>query len=169
MNKDTYYHFSGQEFSVDDRLVPQDDGFTTWPEAAALETILERYRPEDKLPRYRSVFLFQGPAKNNGGYGAASTEYCCVVATPNNPASERSDIRWFRDLDQGFTDVSVLEEDFTEDELRYLAEGYWSGEPMPGGDPVFEYRAPYADIKLCRGTDFFLRKWKQDQEYEHTI
>lgn len=169
MTQSVYFHFTGEELDVRTRLTPQDDGFTQWPEARALETILERYRPADKLPRSQSVFLFKGPVVPDQSFGAASSAYCCVVDTPNNPEAERSDIRWFRDLDHGFEDVAILEEDFTEAELRERAEGYWSGKPCPGQIPMFEYRAPYADVKLCRDTAFFVRKADQKEEAEHTL
>lgn len=169
MSLPKYFHYTAQEFSPGDRLEPQEDGYTQWEESRALEAVLERYRPADKLPRSQSVFLFKGPVTNSESYGADCTTYLCAVASPNNPEDERSDLSWLKELDQGFDDVTILEEDFTEAELRFFAEGYWSGTARPDAVPVYEYRVPYADVKLCLETESYLSRKPLEPVDEHSI
>lgn len=169
MSKTIYFHFTNHEFEVGERIDPQEDGFTHWDESRALEAVLERYRPEGKLPRKQSVFLCKGPLSGVRDFGAAGSDYICVVSTPNDPATERSDMSWIREIDQGFDNVSILEEDYTEAELRHLAEGYWSGEQRPGYQTTFEYRTQHALVKLCLEAEYMTEKYKTRNTAERTI
>lgn len=145
-----YLHYTGRRFRPGDVLLPQEDGYVRWPESRAQETILERYRPPGKLPRRHAVFLFAEDDTDRVGFGALSTAYCCVCAPWTDPTEERSDLAWLWELDQGFEDVSILESDFSELELAYLAGGYWSGAARPTARSRFEYRTARAHVIACQ-------------------
>lgn len=143
------FHLTGVEFENGDVLEPMDGGYVGLPESQAMEIILERYRPSDKLPRDQSVFLTDKKPKAHA-FGAQSSDYLVVCEVPERILEQRSDFNWLAELDVGLEDPAYLEEDFTEDELRYYAEGYWSGEPRDKMMPSYEYRIEEAEVLYCK-------------------
>lgn len=141
------YHLTNHPLTPGTRLQPQASGNSHRPENRALETVLERYRPQACLARRASVFLTQTsqPARDLGASGDRLIALCEVV---DLAASQRSDMNWLRELDQGFEDPADL--DLDEHRLAYLARGYWSGVPRPGMRPNYEYRATSAIVLSCR-------------------
>lgn len=153
-------HLTSSIMERGDKLEPQEDGYCHLPESIALEEILERYRPDGKIARKDSIYLFKNKSlASNHDYGAAGSNYVLVVECEDSVSDQKSDMNWLSELDQGFDDVRILEEDFTEIELRELAEGYWSGLARYGeNEAIYEYRASEAvvssvyenSVQVCR-------------------
>lgn len=139
-------HLSSVALKKGDVLKPQEHGYCHLPESQGLEDILERYRPSDKIPRKESVYLFK--TRNESlDFGAEGSDFLFVVECDDEVVKQRSDMNWISELDQGFENSEVLEEDYEEWELQMLAEGYWSGKPRTNEDEaVYEYRVRDAVI-----------------------
>ena len=157
------FHITDTEFERGDTLLPQPDGYVHFPESRALEAILERYRPTDKLPRGESVFFVKEIPSSGDEVGADGSDWIVTCALDADTLANQSDLNWIRELDQGFEHPSDLEECFSEKELRLLAHGYWSGKARPGHEPRFEYRAPSAVVACVSAFDSIMREaeWSQ--------
>jgi len=132
------YHGSRKLFDPGFVLRPQEGGYASLPDddVAPVEEILEKHRPEGKIPRRESVFMVDDPERVDqaGGYGDQ------VYVVEPIGAVEASDLGWYGEL-------SVYWMDMPEDERRTLAEGYWSGDPFPGRKrSLYEYRARAAEV-----------------------
>jgi len=135
----SYYHGSQAEFPVGFILTPQPGGYAMLDEdgIAELEAILEQYRPPEKIARRDAVYMVRDPDEidNAGGY----LDFVYTVIPIGNV--EASDMGWYSELDMYCMD------DTEKDEVRRLAEGYWSGKPFPRDrGSLFEYRARSAEI-----------------------
>ncbi len=113
MTKVKMYHLTGVEFKKGDQLVPMEHGYVYQDNSIALETILERYRPEDKLSREDSVFLSDAIPTKGFCFGADADDYLVVCDLPISVLSQKSDFNWLAAIDQGFDDVSILEEHYS--------------------------------------------------------
>lgn len=144
------YHLSDAELEPGELLLPQQDGYCHWPENRAMEFWLEKRRPPEKLSRADSVFLCPRiPERDMGAAGETRIFLCQADA---DALSQRSDMNWLIEMDQGLEDPSTLLDDWGERAIRELATGYWSGEPRPGLSPSWEVRQPRALVLACRLT-----------------
>jgi len=136
------YHLTNYEFKIGDVVLPQSTGYTHWVESCALETVLEtvleRYRPKEKISRKECIFLTKEKPKNKD-YGASGTSFILTVEVDEEVINQFSDMNHFFCIDQGFEDVIHLEDDYLEEELKKIADQYWSG--MSSKTPRIEYRS----------------------------
>jgi hypothetical protein len=137
------YHLTDHEFEIGDTILPQPYGYAHLDESVALETILERYRPPNKLKRKESVFLLKKPPEGKD-FGAVGSIFLIKVEVGEDVMQNSSDMSWFASLDQGFEDVQWLEDDYKPNELREIASRYWSG--ILSDNPSVEYRAKSARV-----------------------
>jgi len=134
----SYYHGSETESPVGFILTPQPDGYATLNEGgiAELEAILERYRPSEKIARRDAVYI-RDPDEIDAAGGYIDFVYTVIPIGE----VEASDTGWYSELDMYYMD------DIEKDEVRKLAEGYWSGKPFTrDSGSLFEYRARSAEI-----------------------
>ena len=131
---DVFYHGSKKEFPVGFILLPQSDGYTSWPETQRTEQILEKYRPHNKLSRSKSVFMVKNPDEIDaaGGYN----DFIYVVQPMG--VVEVSDLSWQSEIE--------IYLDGSEEEQRKCALNYWNGVPYRGNSSLWEYRTPQAKI-----------------------
>ena len=139
----TLYHGSAEEFAPGAVLTPQPGGYATLPDEdiAGPEAALEEHRPPGMIPRAEAVFMVDDPDMIDaaGGYDDHVYEVRPVGA------AEASDMAWYSELSVYWFDLT---ERADEDEIRRLAEGYWSGEPFPDRSRgLFEYRARSAVVE----------------------
>lgn len=130
------YHGSRGHFDPGFVLKPQVAADAFDEDVAPVEDIMEKHRPEGKIPRRESVFMVDDPERveQAGGY-----EDHVYIVEPIG-AVEASDLGWYGEL-------SVYWMDMPDDERRGLAEGYWSGDPFPGRPrSLYEYRARAAEV-----------------------
>jgi hypothetical protein len=146
-----FFHLTSINFKKGDMLLPQEDGYSQLEMNSAMEEILEGYRPENKISRTECVYLFAGSSKRaeKCDFGATGLEFICLCSAPDEILEQKSDLNWIFPLDQEFESVEDIYDQFTEDELEDIATGYWSGNPMPGKTPVFEYRSESARVRHC--------------------
>jgi hypothetical protein len=132
------YHGSRERLDIGTVLRPREGGYMSLPDEdiASVEDILEKHRPEGKIPRHESVFMLDDPGRIEKAGGRGDHVY---VVEPIG-AVEASDLGWYAEL-------SVYWIDMPEDERRGFAEGYWSGDPFPGRKKnLYEYRTRAAEV-----------------------
>jgi len=138
----TLYHGSVEEFPPGFVLEPQPGGYATLPDedVAGLEAALEAHRPPGLIPRAEAVFMVDDPEMIDAAGGYDDHVY---EVEPDGPA-EASDMAWYSELSVYWSD---MDEKGEHDEIRRLAEGYWSGEPFPDRSRgLLEYRARSATV-----------------------
>ena len=138
----TLYHGSAEEFAPGAVLTPQPGGYATLPDEdiAGPEAALEEHRPPGMIPRAEAVFMVDDPDMVDAAGGYDDHVY---VVEPDGPA-EASDMAWYSELSVYWAD---MDEKGEHDEIRRLAEGYWSGEPFPDKSRgLLEYRARRATV-----------------------
>ena len=139
----TLHHGSVEEFGPGTVLEPQPGGYATLPDEdiAGPEAALERHRPPGMIPRAEAVFMVDDPDTIDAAGGYDDHVY---EVRPVGPA-EASDMAWYSEMSVYWSDLA---ERADEDEIRRLAEGYWSGEPFPDRSRrLFEYRARGAVVE----------------------
>ena len=137
----TFFHGSRRPLKLGTVLRPK--GMPDFEEEEQVtEDILERYRPDDHLPRQASVYLVANPEDIDGAGGSSNHVY---VVEPSGTV-ERSDVGWWGHI---YLNVMAYEDgDVSEDEMRQYAENYWNGVADKGR---WEYRCPAA--KVIRKSD----------------
>lgn len=142
----SYYHGSQSEFPVGFILTPQPGGYAMLDEdgIAEVEAILERYRPSEKIARREAVYMVRDPDEIDMAGGYLDFVYTVIPIG----AVEASDMGWYSELDAYAID------DMLDNEVRRLAEGYWSGKPFPRDrGSLFEYRARSAEIVTVEASE----------------
>lgn len=132
------YHLSDHPFMSGEAILPMEDGYTSLPESGALEAVLELFRPKDKLPRADSIYV--SPNKPESDLGAKGNSHCFMCSLPESALSQKSDLQWIHELDQGFESIDDLLEDYAMEELAELANGYWSGKERIADQGLWEIR-----------------------------
>lgn len=134
-NNQVYYHGSRRKFPDGFTLTPQAIGYVH--DEKKVEDFVEKYRPPNKLSRFKSVFMVTDPEEIDyaGGYEDFIYEVMPVGVV------EKSDLSWY-------SEISVyLHEDNQVEPMIEAAKNYWSGVPFT--DPkssLFEYRTSAATI-----------------------
>lgn len=144
------YHYTDYPFEINERIEVMEDGYVFWEENVLLESLLEFYRPKDKLSRRNAIFLCQVHQSQSGDHmGADGNEFIAEVMVEKNILKNRSDLNWIQPLIKGcYENWDELYEDFSEYEIEKLINGYWSGKAKPGEKPVFEFRSP--PVYVCK-------------------
>ena len=120
-----------------------------WSGAGFYET-LERYRPEGRLAHNRAVFACDNIKDIDHAGGAAGEDAYVLTVEPVGEVSQH-DVNWTTAIARVWNDRPDSPE--TEAHLKELARGYWSGEPFPGSEPVWEYLMPEATVLQCQEYD----------------
>lgn len=131
-----YYHGSYDYLPVGTILTAQPGYERRWGHTD-FYGILEMYRPKDKMPHSKSVFMCDNPDDVDLAGGA--TEWLFTVV-PLGPV-QRHDMNYSSEI----SSLISLGHDFDSDEVMYAAEMYWSGEPSPN-ETLWEYLTPKAKI-----------------------
>lgn len=129
----TFYHGSNNPLPIGTILKPHKDSYTKDPYNKDLEDILEKYRPEDKLSRFDSVFISDdiNLIDPSGGY----VDYIFEVKPIGKV--ESSDLAWYTEVQ--LTDDPIKQKEFS---LKY-----WSGEKHSDKRmSCVEYRCNSAEI-----------------------
>lgn len=150
------YHGSRKSFPLGFTLLPQSDGYIHAerdnPAHAMLEGLLEKYRPDDCIPRDKAVFLVDDPdmIDNAGGY----SDYLYTV-DPVGPVT-KCNLAWYSALYLlcEHEALSAAEAkamgrewypEWEEPEMREHALNYWKAAPH-GSDDLAEYLCTSAVI-----------------------
>ena len=139
----TLYHGSRRRFRRGNVLLPQFDGYVSWPEVQVHEQFFEQHRPKHCLPRSKSVFMIADPklVETAGGY-----EDNVYEVRPQGKV-ERNDLSWYSALNvlDSYSIEDQDEIDLNDPEWIEAARNYWNGVPHPDR-PMWEYRSPSAII-----------------------
>lgn len=117
-----------------------------WSGAGFYET-LERYRPEGRLAHNRAVFACDSIEDIDNAGGPAGEDTYVLTVEPVGEVS-RHDMNWTTAIAGAWSEMPDTPE--TDAHLEKLAQGYWSGEPFPGSEPVWEYLMPEATVLQCQ-------------------
>lgn len=135
----TFYHGSKQKFPIGFVLKPMRQKLE--PEEIAVEKILEYFRPANKLPRLKSVYVVNQPNTDVIERAGGSAKYIYEVAVMS---VEKNDVHWWAEiLNNGAIDFMEGNMEALE-WCKPLAEAYWAGKPSDR--PLWEYRSPIATI-----------------------
>ncbi len=129
-----YYHGTHFNFKNGFELIPQNV-FSGSKEVSELENLFELYRPSDKIPRSKSVFISDNidMIDNLGGYTDAIYEVIPDIV-------EQSDLAWY-------TEAELAIEDSNLNKAIDCIHNYWNGSPFYDSDySCFEYRTNKATI-----------------------
>ena len=132
-NNIALYHGSMSEFPIGFELLPQEDGYVHDEGSKIDEDFLEKFRPSDKLSRFKSVYLIDDIdlIEDAGGYEDF------IYEVSYDYISEKSDLAWYSEMS--------MAEDM--DRKEECAKNYWSGIIFEELDySLFEYRVPSAKI-----------------------
>lgn len=136
--KKQLFHGSYKSFPIGFRLLPQNDGYTSYEEVQEIEQLFEQYRPEHKTPRKQSVFLTDDINNIDGAGGY--TDYIYVVNPESTP--EASDLAWYSEAGSIYSDEQCVS-----DRLIEAIENYWNGTSYhTPSQSNFEYRCKSATI-----------------------
>jgi len=134
-NKKIFYHGSYDKLPIKTILKSHEKSYTRDPNNMILEGILEKYRPDDKLSRYDSIFLVDDPELIDAV--GAPIDYIYEVIIPGNITPEKSDLAWYSEI-EGEDDIEKQKE---------YALNYWNGIPYYDKySSAFEYRVKEAII-----------------------
>jgi hypothetical protein len=128
-----FVHYSETELAKGAVLTPRPG--TWWRGEWA--TVLERYRPADKIPLSKAVFMFDGYERHSKMNVGGGDRHWRFDVKPLGPV-ERHDARWAFDLD------AELDSDGDEDIIRNYARNYWNG--VASEDEMWEYVTTSAKI-----------------------
>lgn len=134
-----YFHGSRRNFEIGHVLAAHRPRLE--PEEKAVELILERFRPEDCLPRNKCIFMVAQPdpdlIERAGGYA----QYIYQVEPQGRV--ERNDVHWWaKILNEGAIDVFKGTPEEKAEALvacQPMAEAYWLGDASER--PLWEYRS----------------------------
>lgn len=145
------FHLGPKGMEVGMILEPQDHSYSKCIEAKGMEDLLEDFRPKDKISRKEAVFFVRDVEKAYR-MGADSDEEIYVACVDAEDAmAQRSDFNWLSCMDIGCHSKADLLAGLTSAERREIEQaaiGYWSGEPMPGKTPSWEFRAEPVEIAI---------------------
>jgi hypothetical protein len=140
-----FFHYTSAHLSIGETLIAQDNGYCQQPENAAMEAILEDFRPNRCISRSDAVFLTKDPIDDGDKVGALGSDYELEVSVCKDTIHQRSDLNWLSEIDQEYESVGDIYNEFSEKEIQTIAEGYWSGKPY-SDKPSYEFRALSAKI-----------------------
>lgn len=103
--------------------------------------LLEKHRPADAIPHHEAVFACDNidDIDNAGGMTDAF-----VLTLAMDEVVSRYDMNWSTLV----TELHMEEAD--EADIKAAALAYWSGEPHPSREPVWEYLARSATVMDCQ-------------------
>lgn len=131
ISQSSFYHGTKKIFPIGFILLPQLDGYVH--QEIEIENILEKYRPENKISRFNSVFLVDNP--DNVDFAGGYEDYIYKVQPIGQ--IDKSDLSWY-------SDVSIYN---TEKENQIYATNYWNQIPYKNSDnSLWEYRCKSAKI-----------------------
>lgn len=130
-----FFHGSDIFLPVGTILKPRTDYEAFWKSLDSY-SILEKYRPSDKMAHKDSVFMVQSDLEIDGAGGG--TEYVFKVK-PLGPV-EKHDMAWA-------TKISELLDNIDETSIKQCAENYWLGVPFYNkSESLWEFLTPAAEI-----------------------
>lgn len=131
----SFYHGSYDKLPDNTILKPHDNSYTRQKDNSYLESIIEKYRPSDKLSRYDSVFLVDDIDNIDSAGGAI--DYIYEVIVPSDIIPEKSDLAWYSELGM-VNDI---------DKQREYSLNYWNGVEFTDSEmSLWEYRVPKAYV-----------------------
>lgn len=131
----SFYHGSYDKLHDGIILKPHKDSYTRQEDNYYIESILEKYRPNNKLSRYDSVFLVDNI--DNIDDAGASIDYIYEVFVSNEDIPEKSDLTWYTEID--------MTDDI--EKHREYAMNYWNGVQFYDIEmSLWEYRVKKAYI-----------------------
>lgn len=134
-NMIAFYHGSYDKLPNNTILKPHDKSYTKQNDNSYLESILEKYKPTNKLSRYESVFLVDDIENIDSAGGAI--DYIYEVIVPKGIIPEKSDLAWY-------TEIDMVDD---EEKQKEYALNYWNGIQFFDKDSsLWEYRVPKAYI-----------------------
>lgn len=131
-----YYHGSINYLKKNKILkINKEIGYVYQDENKYIEELFEKYRPKNKISRYKSIFLVDNLDDiDNVG---ANDDYIYEIEVNKRP--DKSDLNWY-------TMVSIeLDNNVNKKNILIYIKNYWDG--IESKNPVFEYRTDYAKIK----------------------
>lgn len=130
-----FLHGSFNKLLKNTILKPHNDSYTKHYDNKYIEEIMERYKPNDKLSRYNSVFLVDDVDDiDNAG---ASIDFIYEVTIPDDIIPEKSDLAWYSEIEM--TNDKVKKKKY--------ALNYWNGVAFTNPEmSLWEYRVPYAIV-----------------------
>lgn len=131
-----FYHGSSNQLEVGTRLVPSEKYAENWTNTD-FYSILEMYRPENKLAHKDAVFMVGDP--DDIDLAGGSTEWCFEVI-PEGTVT-RHDLNWSSEISM------LVSEGYPKDAVEIInaARNYWDGIPHPN-ESVWEYLTTSAVI-----------------------
>lgn len=151
------YHGSVTDFPIGFVLLPQNDGYINAERDnqahEMLESIIEKYRPANCIPRREAVFMVADPDEIDYAGGYDDNVY---VVEPQG-AITRCNLTWYSELyvlcehetlsaEEARAQGREWYPDWEETECREYALNYWNAVPKDGSD-LYEYLARSAVIK----------------------
>ena len=137
-----YLHGSRKLFARDFILLPQQDGYVYHDESIEFEKYVESRRPQNKLSRFKSVYLSENADNIDGAGGYIDAIY--EVKPLSIP--EPSDLSWYTEAYIEFESMNCGGK-FQIDRLNLMIDNYWSGEPYPKKENSnIEYRVASAMV-----------------------
>jgi hypothetical protein len=136
-----YYHGSIDELPIGLMLKSQKEGYTSDEVVQDLESLFDKYKPQNRISRKEAVYLADDPEEidNLGGYN----DYVYEVKPLDDP--EKSDLSWYSKVNSAMGDFFDINEELSE-EVKEMLDNYWNG--VASENPVWEYRVYNADIVL---------------------
>ena len=141
----TLFHGSTILFTKGTVLRPQSGGYVDHPDAEPqhhmTEEILERFRPENCIPRSKAVFMVDNPDLID--YAGGYTDHIYEV----EPVGEvtKGNLAWYSEL-YALCEDAVLSESAETPEMEQAARSYWNASPKDSRHDLYEYMASSAIV-----------------------
>lgn len=132
----TFFHGSHEELEVGTILRGRGSDYESDWSRTNFYAALERYRPEGMLSHKDAVFMCDNADDIDAAGGG--TEWLFHVRPLGRV--ERHDMNW------GSAISGAIDDGADDAEIERLAHGYWAGLPYEGGETVWEYLTPPAEI-----------------------
>ena len=133
------YHGSRKKFPDGFILTPQSDGYVT--QQRDFEVVFEKYRPENILSRFESVFMVDDYSMID--YAGGYDDHIYLV----EPVGQiyKSDLAWYTEFESFWLGENPEDGDME----RTCATSYWNGVPYKNPEnSLWEYRARSAKIVM---------------------